>query len=258
MRCVYREKYFKCGDYLDVSIYPAYRKSEARRRKGKPTKEGQKKLNEIYAENKLIRLCNANFTHADFKAELTYRDNKLPKTDEEAAKELYNFFRRMKTFRKRKGLPDLKYIAVTEKGSRTGRYHHHIIISGGVSPQDIVRIWGNGIVHTDCLQFDENGIADLARYMIKRSVASGKRWNASKNLYHPEPRQRDGRLAKRDVRELAKDTDNRREYEKYFKGYYLAEARKIYNDVNGGIYIYARFYKKGAYFCSTNTNRQKK
>ena len=50
--------------------------------------------------------------------------------------------------------------------------------------------------------------------------------------------------------ELAKDTDDHRAFEKYYDGYYLSEAKRVYNDVNGGIYIYARFYRKDAEFCT--------
>ena len=99
------------------------------------------------------------------------------------------------------------------------------------------------------LQFNENGAADLVKYILKKSVASGKRWNQSKNLVRPEPRQRDGRLSKKTVHELARDTENAREYEKHYEGYFLAEARRVYSDINGEVYVYARFYRKEAAFC---------
>lgn len=246
---VYREKYYLCGDYMEVHLYPVYRKAGVRRKKSKPTSECQKKLNEMKAENKLIRKFNYNFSADDLKIELTYRSEYHPQSDEEASRNLTNFLRRMKRLRKRMGLPELKYAAVTERGCRKGRYHHHLVISGGISPSEIVKLWGMGRIGAEPLQFDENGIADLARYMIKKSAASKKKWNASKNLADPPERQRDGRLSKRRVMELARDTDARREYEKYYEGYFLSEAKKVYNDVNGGVYIYARFYRKDAEFC---------
>lgn len=249
MRSKYREKYYVCGDYLELNIYPTYKTAQRRRRKARPTSECQKKVNEMQAENKCIRIVHQNFTGEDMKCDLTYDAKHLPLDDESAAKELANFFRRVKRFRKNKGLPELKYIAVTEKGKVSGRYHHHIIVNGGLTPQELVALWGRGYIRTDCLQFNENGVADLVKYILKKSVASGKRWNQSKNLVHPEPKQRDGRLSKRAVLELARDTENSREYERYYEGYYLAEARRVYNDVNGGVYIYARFYRKEAAFC---------
>lgn len=256
MRSKYREKYYKCRDYMELSLYPVYQAAGMRKKKAKPTSECQKKVNEMNSENKCIRLVHNNFTEEDMKVDLTYAKAHLPVDDEEAARELRNFFNRVKRYRKRIGLPELKYIAVTEKGKRTGRYHHHLIISGGLSPQEIINLWGKGYVRTDGLQFNENGVSDLVKYLLKKPVASKKRWNSSKNLIHPQPRQRDGRLTKREVLELARDTENRREYEKHYEGYYLAEARTVYNDVNGGVYIYARFYRKEAAFCQKKMNRR--
>ena len=249
MRSKYREKYYVCGDYMEVNLYPVYKIARHRKRKARATSECQQKVNQMNAENKCIRLAHANFNQEDMKVDLTYDNGHLPEDDEAAARELANFFRRVKRYRASKGLPELKYIAVTEKGKRTGRYHHHLIINGGLTPQEIISLWGKGYVRTDGLQFNENGIADLVKYILKKSVASGKRWNASKNLIHPEPKQRDGRLSKRAVQELAKDPENNREYERYYDGYYLSEARRVYNDINGEIYIYARFYRKEAEFC---------
>lgn len=258
MRCCYREKLYECGDYLESNIYPVYKSANSRGKKSKPTKEIQQKLNEINAENKFIRLCNANFTITDLKVELTYKNEYHPSDAREAERQLRNFLRRLKHYRKRNRLPELKYVAVTEQGSRKGRFHHHLIINGDISLRDLVSLWGKGRVGINILQFNENGIADLARYMIKRSTAScKKKWNASKNLIHPQPRKRDGRLSKRRVLELARDTENVREYEKLYEGYCFSEARKVYNDINGGVYIYARYYKKEAEFWHT-THRMKK
>jgi len=257
MRRRYREKIYECGDYMESHMYPVYQKAGVRRKKAKPTKECQQKLNQIHRENNCIRIANANFTPQDMRLDGTYDREHHPVSDEQAARELTNFLNRMKRYRKKKGLPDLKYIAVTEKGKRNGRYHHHLIISGGLSPQEIVMLWGKGYIRTDALQFNEDGIADLVRYILKKPVISKKAWNSSKNLIHPQPKKRDGRLSARKILELAKDTQNNREYEKYYDGYYFAGADVVYNDINGGVYIYARFYKKEAAFCRA-TNRVRK
>lgn len=257
MRCHYREKIYECGDYMESHMFPVYRKAGVRRKKAKPSRDCQKKLNQIHRENNCIRIVHANFTPQDIRLDATYDPKHHPASDEQAARELTNFLRRVKRYRKKKGLPDLKYIAVTEKGKKNGRYHHHLIINGGLSPQEIVELWGRGYVRTDALQFNEDGIADLVRYILKKPAISKKGWNSSKNLIHPQPKERDGRMSARQVRELAKDTQNNREYEKYYDGYYFSGANVVYNDTNGGVYIYARFYKKEAAFCSI-ANRTKK
>lgn len=253
MRCRYRETVYRCGDYLEAHIYPVYRSATSRRKKLKPTPETQQRLNEKRAEGKFIRILNANFGSDDLKVELTYKPECLPESDEEAAKELRNFLRRVKRYRERNGLSELKYVAVTEKGSRSGRYHHHLVLNGGVPLRDLVELWGKGIVGTDLLQLNENGLADLGVYMLKQArgldFLPGKRkWTSSKNLVHPEPRQRDGRFSKRQVRELAKDPDDRTEFGKLYPGYLYSQAKVVYSDVNGGWYIYARYYREEAEF----------
>ena len=136
MRQVYREKYFECGDYKEVYIYPCFAntpKAGGRRPKAKPTPEAQKKLNKRISKNKLIRLLNANFTADDLSFDLTYTDENHPDSDEQALSDVKNFLRRLNRLRKRRGLSDLKYIYVPAKGERGGRYHHHLVLNGGVS-----------------------------------------------------------------------------------------------------------------------------
>ncbi len=257
MRCLYREKIYECGNYLEVNIFPAYKKSNQRNKKAKPTTEVQEKLNQTNAENKLVRLLNANFTPDDLQFDVTYAPEFLPESDEQAARELQNFIRRLKRYRKKQGLPELKYIAVTEKGSRNGRYHHHLIINGGIDLKTLAEIWGRGYTKAQPLQFNETGLVGKAKYLVKEPVCFGKRWNASKNLIQPEPKTRDGRLSQKVITELAKDTENGREYEKYYDGYYFAQAHKLLNDYNGGVYLQIRFYKKEANLCKDKKRKQR-
>lgn len=232
---------------MDVMIYPVYTKTPVRRKKAKPTSEVQQKLNEIYAEEKLIRIANANFTPRDYKVELTYSSEYLPQSDEDADRELTNFLRRVKRYRKQHGLSELKYIAVTEKGSRSGRYHHHLVMSGDIELFDLVALWGKGIVGSDLLIFDENGIANLVKYMMKQlKEFIGKKYKRSRNMIVPEAKKRDNRFSKRMIVELAKDTENRVEYEKLYEGYHLSKADAIFNDVNGGVFLRMRYYRKEA------------
>ncbi len=45
---------------------------------------------------------------------------------------MQNFIRRVKRYRQKHDLPELKYVAVTEVGEKSGRIHHHIVMSGGI------------------------------------------------------------------------------------------------------------------------------
>ena len=109
MRTVYREKRYYCGEYLDVYIFPTFetgRRSSGGRRKRKPSSAAQKKLNQRHREEKLARLLHTNFTPEDLEIHLTYTVQ--PESDEEAARHLRNYIRRIQRLRKKRGLPPLK------------------------------------------------------------------------------------------------------------------------------------------------------
>lgn len=244
MRCLYREKRYHCGEYLEVDIYPVFEYQRGRSKKRKPTSETQKKLNQKNAERKLIRLLNTNFTSKDIKFDLTYDKVNNPDTPEEAQRQLQNFFRRLKRYRKKRGLAELKYVAVTEQGVRSKRLHHHIVMSGGVDINVLAEIWGRGYTTAKPLQFDENGIVGIAKYMMKDPILS-KRWCASKNLEKPKETQRDGRISQRKVREFHDyGADNKAEIEKLYEGYCLSDIRPLFNEVNSGYYLTIRMQKK--------------
>lgn len=137
MKTVYREKRYYCGEYLDVYIYPTYRQGRSRGKRSKPTSAAQAKLNQRHREEKLVRLLHANFTPDDLEIHLTYQQQ--PESPEEAQRLLRNYIRRVQRARKKQGLPPLKYIAVTEKGSKNGRYHHHVTLSRII--QGRIKLW---------------------------------------------------------------------------------------------------------------------
>jgi hypothetical protein len=99
----------------------------------------------------------------------SYRDEFLPADDESAKRSLQNFFKRLKRYRKRKGLPELKYIATTEKGKRSGRYHHHLILNcADMSIAELEKIWGMGYAFSSLMIFDENCVCGLVNYFCKQ------------------------------------------------------------------------------------------
>ena len=250
MRCIYREKTYKCGDYKEVYIFPCYAntaKPGRRKPKAKPTAEAQRRLNKRISENNLIRLLNANFTAQDLAFDLTYRPGQNPETKEQALRDVQNFLRRLKRHRTQQGLPELKYISVTERGSRSGRYHHHLVINGGVSINTLAKIWGKCYTTAQPLQFDETGLIGKGKYLVKQSLCF-RSFNASRNLVHPQPTTRDGRLSQQKVRELCLDIYDRDAYNRLYEGYTFAEAGSFYNEVNGGYYLCVRLYRSDATF----------
>lgn len=241
MRMKYREHRFICGQYAEVDIYPVWQqtlKNGKRAKKSRPSSETQERLNKRNAERRLIRLLNTNFTASDIRLDLTYRPEFLPETAEDAAKAMKNFLRRLRYYRQRAHLPELKYVAVTEQGSRSKRYHHHIVMNcGDMSVRTLAEIWGKGYTTVKPLQFDESGITGIAKYLVKDPIL-GRRWVASQNLQQPEEHTRDGYISQRKVREIAQqENDSRQEIEQIYRGYALTECKSYFNEINGSYYV---------------------
>lgn len=144
----------------DLSARPEQRQAEQAR-----PSAAQAKLNQRHREEKLVRLLHANFTPDDLEIHLTYQQQ--PESPEEAQRLLRNYIRRVQRARKKQGLPPLKYIAVTEKGSKNGRYHHHVTLSGGMDRDELEKLWGLGYANSRRLQFTESGLAGLGHYIVK-------------------------------------------------------------------------------------------
>ena len=257
MRCRYREKIVRYGDYMDVSIYPVFstKFKNGRRSKFRPSSDGQAALNRWNSVQKLHRLIAANMTSKDIKCELTYKTE--PESIEQAEKNVYNFFRRMKRLYAKRGLPEFKYFSRIEQGKKSGRFHHHIIITGGILPQELAEVWGLGYVRrVQPLQFGQTGIDGLAGYYcgfkkgdeIEDSITY-KRWSCSKNMIKPEePKPNDYRYTQKQVKELNSVKDDYRELEKLYPGYFCGAVLSL-NDINpfnDGYYLTMRFYKKNA------------
>lgn len=252
---IYREKTYTCGEYLDVYVYPVYRKPGKRSKRAQPTTKTQEKLNARHAAEKLTRLFHANFTPDDLELGLSHAIN--PESDEEALRLVTNFLRRLRRLRNKLGLEPLKYICVTEK-SKSGRYHHHVTVNGGLDRDVIENLWGLGYANSRRLQFTENGLAALSRYIVKEPIG-GKRWNASRNLIDPEPRTSDSRIrSRRRAVELAKDPEDREPWKKLYPDYHLAEVMPFHNEENGGVYLFARLYRTDGKFIAPTRGRKRR
>ena len=252
MKCLYRERRWFCGNYLEVDIFPVFAQQSGRGKKKKPTSEVQARLNEHNAEQKLIRILNANFTGDDVEIHLTYTDENLPETPEQVKHDAQNFIRRVKRARQRAGLPDMKYVVVPAGGVDGTRFHIHITMSGGLDRSVLEELWGYGYANSKRLQFNENGVEGLARYVSRQFTAHkdempfGKRWSGSRNLIIPEPIDRDGRISQKKARELAtRPADSKNMLEKLYEGYAFSECRPFYNDINGGYYLHVKMYRVG-------------
>lgn len=246
----YREKRYIAGQYQYIDIFPVTQ-LEVKSPRGEKTKISspkQRALNDKNAKRHLAMLVNTNFTDDDLVSHLTYDQDHLPASPEEAMRDVTNFIRRIKTARKRKALPDLKYIAVVEyrdpEDSKPGvRIHHHIIMSGGLSRDEVERIWKKGRCNTDRLQADEAGYEGLARY-ISKDPRGSKRWCQSKNLKQPEVHVNDFKYSRKRVEQLARCPGERELFESLYPGYTLTTVTPEVNEISGGTYIYIKMRRR--------------
>ena len=276
MRRKYREKIYDCGGFLEVDIYPVFRKANGKRRaRFKPTSEMQARLNQRNAERMLVRILNANFTENDISVTLTYSNEYLPDSYEQAERDAQNFLRRVKRLRKKLGLPEIKYVLIPGDG----RYHFHIPMSGGIDAVTLRKLWPYGYLNVIHFEFNENGIEGHARYVatqyeselyggedllssldideetgevkgLNNQRRRGKRrYTCSRNIVRPEAEEREGRISAARVEELATvDSSSRKEFEKLYPGYSFSECKPYYNDENGGYYLRVRMYRSDIKF----------
>lgn len=248
-----RETRIKSGNMFEIEFYPVSldgRRMPNRAAKMKPSCEAQKKLNQKRAKKQLTRLINTNFTRNDIAVHGTYRDSEMPSCEAEVRGHIRNYIKRIRRWRRKNELPEMKYIYVIEAkvSKRTGvlRWHFHMVMSG--MNRDIAeQMWQHGdFTNADRLQPNEKGCEALAKYMAKDPMGS-KRWVSSKNLDKPTVyKPIDGKISESWLARLAlQRTDDRTYWENRYKGYRFVEANAYYNEFNGRWYLSVVMYGKG-------------
>lgn len=263
LRTYQREKKIYCGttskpEYMEVDIFPITESqrrgsTQKRRKKENISAPKQKNLNDKRAKRYLGQLCNANFGEGDMVIHLTYSDEHLPKSIEEAEANVIRYLRRLAYRRKKKGLPPLKYVFVTQEGRKangTHRYHHHILINGGLSRDEVEEMWWKekenkrqkkkavlyGWANADRLRPNKQGISQLAAYMAQ-DYAGKRHWKQSQNLDKPWSRNNDHRYSGRKLKKLAQMPEDSEDYKKFwesqYEGYELVGHERVYNDFTG-------------------------
>lgn len=260
----FRTKTIKSGDVLEVEVFPIWpTRSAERRAKEKVTKAAQAAVNDRNARKRLDRLVNTNFGADDLLVTLTYA-GPAPDPDQ-GAKDIRNYLRRVRYWRRKHGLPDMKYIYVQEWEDETPagepvqmvfegmaaeaepvkakRVHHHIIMSG--MDRDVAEsLWKKGRVNSRKLQPDEFGLRDLTGYLLK-APKTKKRWYGSRNLAEPKITVSDHKFSRRQIWKLAEGfTEAGSVLRKVYPGYVpSAEPVIRTSEFVSGFYLYARMYK---------------
>lgn len=220
----------------------------------------QDNLNDKNSKRYLVQIVNGNFTEADYHISATYKNKFLPKTIEEAEKEVGNFIRRIKNKIKKEGLGELKFVIVTEykfakdNDEKPIRIHHHIIMSGNLNRDIIEDLWSKrkkkgekkgerlGTINVDRLQLDKNGLEALCEYITK-TKKSKKRWSSSRNLVRPYSTKNDSKFSKREVERIAKSNDPIKELGNKYPKLNIVEVRGTYYEETGW-HLYIKAWEK--------------
>lgn len=182
----YYEKRIYYGDMVECCYYfTGSVQGRPRTMKYKTSSERQAKLNRKNSERHFSRLLHLNFSrpNGDCFLTLTYSS---PVTKETAKKELSNFLRRLKRFRDSHNMEKLRYICTTEKQSQ---YHHHLVINGGISTEEMQRLWKRGRIQPSFLD-SSNALEDLGNYLTKEIDENPhnkfeRKWSCSLHLKQP-------------------------------------------------------------------------
>lgn len=245
-RMGYRTRTTVAGPRLEVEIYPMFgREAAGRARAAKiagNTPESMKKLNRQRAIRHLIQLVDANLTDQDIHLTLTYKE--APETKEQVNKDVWNFLRTVKRRREQYGLPPLKAFfkaESNEKGTKQ-RLHAHLLMSGGISREELEEIWAKGWANADRLQPDERGLEAIVRYITKEP---GK-WHRTRNMVEPKHRTSDSKVSNAKVKRIAKDikAEAKEIMEKLYPKYKYVDVDVKFSDSVDGAYIRVLMRKK--------------
>lgn len=258
-RCRFvREQRHVCVDnYMEIDLYPISEREKgaslsAKRRQA--SSRIQQNLNARNARRYFIQLLNANFTESDIHWTGTYDDAHLPDSIEQADHDLELFLRRVRSQSRKRGLPAPRFIAVTEwreegDGLPAVRVHHHVVLSCGLSRDELERLWYRGkdkerlgITNADRLQFDRESLERLANYLTKYTNRK-RRWRQSRGLEKPQrPRPNDGKYTRRQLERLVTSgaVFDSEFWRRKYQGWEINDITPIQNDVTKEWSIYLK------------------
>ena len=221
----YYKRTITSGRMIEVEIYPSIRKRDARsvtrsvRQNVTPDK--MKSYNDIQAKKKCRRIIAANFIPGDCYLTFTFFEDM---NEEEANRLIDNFLRRLRYYRRKHGMDELKFIGCIECGKRGNRWHGHFVVNK-IALEVVTALWGkNGRVYCESL-YEEGGFKDLANY-IRKDVTGKKRLKQSRNLKQPSEIVKE--MKKREIRQIESG-----EVPAVVAGYYIADMDQSYNDITG-------------------------
>ena len=250
VKSLFATKEIRAGGQLEVEIYPEFSRSQKDlipdEAKKKKQRQAQRDLNDKNSQKECIRTIEENFTDQDIWGTLTYTDDTMPDTEEEADRNMVNYIKRLNYRRKKMNLPNLRYVYTTECSDR-GRWHHHIVLDGDMGMDTVERTWKLGRRNQiRRLQRDENGLIGMAMYITKKKRTDGegkyrKKWRASKGLKKPKITKNHYKFKQKDVNEIVTGrADIETKLNKWYPQYKMTVYEVKYNTMNGRFYISVR------------------
>lgn len=265
----YRTATTKAGTRLEADIYPIYGKAMeqvAKKAIKRGTPDSMKKLNIRNAKRRLILLIEENFNvMEDDTFTLTYAEE--PEDLKRCRKDFRNFMMRVRRWREKNGLPELKCMWTIGRDADQ-RMHIHGIMNGGIDQKRIIKLWGKGIVNSSPLQTWDKGPEGYANYLYKQNElakARGEReylhmWSGTRNLKTKiKEHKSDSKVSNRKVKLLARyfNADAKQVMEKIYPGYVLMEHNVHFSDIVDGVYIHCVMRKVEGYNAKREKNQKR-
>lgn len=231
------------SDYAEVDLFETTDKehtASTRRKRELATSIAQQKYNDMIARRYFCQLAYTNFGESDWAATFTYDHGHQPAPGDfdQVDRDWTNFTRRLKRFCKKMGREASKwmqvaeYSVVDEDGKVTGRHHHHAILQGNLTWQEIKDLWRDstgrpmGLVKVEPIDLTCSSFERLTTYMTK-ARARIRRWRQSQGLQKPKPpRPNDTRWSRKRFDEAFALPDDRAYWEKKYPGYTLRECEQ--------------------------------
>lgn len=214
--------------------------ASTRRKRELATSIAQQKYNDMIARRYFCQLAYTNFGESDWAVTFTYDHDHQPAPGDfnQVDRDWTNFTRRLKRFCKKMGREASKwmqvaeYSVVDEDGKVTGRHHHHAILQGNLTWQEIKDLWRDstgrpmGLVKVEPIDLTCSSFERLTTYMTK-ARARIRRWRQSQGLQKPKtPRPNDTRWSRKRFDEAFALPDDREYWEKKYPGYTLRECEQ--------------------------------
>lgn len=245
--------------YIQVSCFPYSGNPlpKGRGRKVEVSTPKQKKLNEKRGRRFFEAVVHANFTDGDYFVHLSYDNEHLPENLAKAQQQVRNYVNRMNYQAKKKDLPPVVAVWVTEQGKRSGRIHHHMLIKTELPRELVEDLWRAGFCNADRLKLKnrKNGLAAICQYMAKsqktmKEQGASRSWAKSGQLIRPwdsindNPRMMSHKKMAL-LKELPEDSEQAKAiFEADNPGYELMSLEKEYREEIGQWYFFARMELK--------------